>query len=228
MALDLELKANTRKSLGQAPFTALQLETEAIQLEELRARLNRSAVQQPAPFTRGHVNHVYPETGEVYQASSMDQDEVVPPDEFGEVGEEMEFVINAVRQMGRNHNPGQKFDRREAMKKAIAKINEKRGHARMASARPVAQGPPDTIKEAANISLNHMKEMSNVPWGNCFQCGEKGHRLGQLACGLRGKEVTFTPCAKCQIGLHSADDCPRQFNSRYANPEPATGALNAQ
>jgi hypothetical protein len=68
--------------------------------------------------------------------------------------------------------------------------------------------------------------MANVNRGECIQCGTPGHMLGRDECALRNRPLMDRPCAKCGKGLHSPDDCLRDFSSQFRGKAEAAAAAN--
>ena len=219
----LEDIITNRKRMGLPPLSAREVEGECIELE--RRRSDRQELQKAQARRRPNINQIFLDT----DLSSLSEDSDSGSEE---VGEDVEFMINAVREMGKRYaTRGKPFDKKKMFKKAFNRLNERRGYARMANEGPQQQtaGPPNRLVDGSKRhTISELLKMARVTRGDCIQCGFQGHYMGSDSCGLRAKPIVDKACIKCSKGLHNADDCPRQFQQQYKSDEQhkATDALN--
>jgi len=115
---------------------------------------------------------------------------------------------------------GRPIDERKVIRRAFKQYNQKfvgyKGKQYPYAARAAQGGPPNKMEGYKPI--HELLSLANVQKGQCLQCGAEGHMMRNMACALKDKPLVDKACAKCGIGLHSADDCPRVYQKDYKSP----------
>ena len=241
----LEERVINRSRMGLPAFTAREVEKECLDLE--RRRDERRGVHKPeAGYAKPKVKQAH----QAYQVRSQDpesEDDCSSTDEIDpEDGALYHLAMEVKEQRRKFDNKGQQYDPQQVYRKAFRKFNEKypppkflkRGPGPQHGARqaglvgagaagqnPASKGPPGDLDTSQKRTVNDLLELANCHRGLCIQCGEPGHYMHNERCALRDKVLTDRPCAKCGIGLHSADNCVKAFQQKYvsAPPQDANG-----
>lgn len=213
----LEERMVNRMRMGLPPFSVSEVEKECIELE--KRRLERYSAQVPS-------NKRGPRVQAVAQYSSSSESELEDDEDEGSDHEDpTDFMVNYVSQKQRKyHDQGKTFSRQKLAKKAVHKWNgrvaEKEArkpaaragfHGAKQATQDPQSGPPNALQGRRPIL--ELLALANIERGACIQCGLSGHIMGRDGCPLRGKILKDKPCAKCGAGLHSADDCPKVFQT---------------
>lgn len=230
----IEERILTNNKAGLPPLTARELEKECIELERLR-NARREEIQNKASSHRKHHGQARCaiesdlSDPEFSSAASTDED----PEE-----EQMAFLVNQVQRERRKFTTrGLPVDSQKVYKGALKKFNEKYhpkqgpkysrqrvvGEVTQQPAQAVGQyvpqGPPSKLELEPTTRDEVLKllDLARCKKGQCIQCGQDGHLMRKDACPLKGKPLVNAPCAKCGVGLHSADDCVKTFQNRATN-----------
>lgn len=121
--------------------------------------------------------------------------------------DELEFVLNAVRQQKKPGFKGgkNKFHR---VKKALKKVVDSRQN-RYPVYRP-PDGPPRLLSQC-KINRNELPRLAKVDQDDCLHCGLRTnppHKAGAMRCPLKGQKMVDRACLKCSKGLHQSNQCP--------------------
>ena len=239
----LEERVINRSRMGLPAFTAREIEKECLDLE--RRREERKAgdnyAQKGIRLARQAMKVSQPNGDSTDDYDSTD--EIEPEDNSF-----YNLAMEVKSQYRKFANRGMQVDPQQVYRKAFQKFNEKfpppkpqrRGNgpqgARQAGAvgNPAGnysnQGPPDELDTNVRRTVTDLLELANCPRGNCIQCGMSGHYMHSDKCVLKDKFLVDKPCAKCGVGLHSADNCPKVFQQKYVSPqqEANQGHLNGK
>ena len=230
----IEERILTNNKAGLPPLTARELEKECIELERIRLarrdevqKLKASSHRKPYGQARCAIETDLSDP-EFSSASEEDPEE-----------EQMIFLVNQVQREKRKFTTrGLQVDTQKVYKGAFKKFNEKyppkQQNPKYAKQRVVGEvtqqpaqaagqfvpnGPPSKLdlEPTTRDEVLKLLDLARCKKGQCIQCGMDGHLMRKDACPLKGKPLVNAPCAKCGVGLHSADDCVRTFQTRAAN-----------
>ena len=241
----LEERVINRSRMGLPAFTAREVEKECLDLEKRRDERREKAMGHVPGKRHPKVMKVDEDFDEVIlpSASSSSSEDDVEIEDNGTY--HLIKEIKDVRQ--RYAKKGRPTDPAKIYRKAVRNYNDKypprrdqRGHpfARQAAGfgpnpgvaqqqpqqgmglinHPRPSGPPNKLDTSVRRTITELLNLANIQKGSCIQCGVEGHYMHNDKCVLKDKVLVDRPCAKCGLGLHSADDCPRVYQKDYVAP----------
>jgi len=210
----LEERIMNRSLMGLPALSPREIEKECLDLEAKRKE-RKLELKQMVQGKRHNVNKATIDIDS--NSSSSDDDE----EEDTEAEHPRDFLINEIKlQRQRYALRGRPIDERKVIRRAFKQYNQKfvgyKGKQYPYAARAAQGGPPNKMEGYKPI--HELLSLANVQKGQCLQCGAEGHMMRNMACALKDKPLVDKACAKCGIGLHSADDCPRVYQKDYKSP----------
>lgn len=215
----LEERMVNRMRMGLPAFSVSEVEKECIELEKRRLERHSGVVQHSRKGHRVQAVAVQ------YSDSSSDSDLEDDDDVVSDHEDPTDFMVNYVSQKQKKfQKQGISFSNQKLVKRAVRKWNGRA--AEKETKRPAARagfqgakqatqgaqgGPPNAIQ--GRRPIHELLSLANIERGSCIQCGQAGHMMSKDECPLKGKPLKDKPCAKCGTGLHSADDCPKVYQT---------------
>ena len=220
---DLEAREISRRDDGKPEWTLNELIVQA-ELMDSR-RLDRMAQLQDMKGNKIRNNYQpirqVEEEEEQAQAGDDEDDQFYAflMEDVIEADEEVEAIIGLVKDAAKQGYKGKR------MNNYVKSNMQKRGISRPTNQPYRPTGPPRLLREAA-VPRNELPRLANVEQNQCLQCGlatNPPHKLKDLGCPLRDKELMDRPCVKCGHGLHQANDCVTAFQNDYKAEKPKNG-----
>ena len=229
----LEERVINRSRMGLPAFNAREIEKECLELERRRDE-RRNVYVEPVGKKGGNVR-LLQSNQEGDLNAPMDQDFMSSAEEVDTDDDATYSLVNEIKQQERRYMAkGKPLDPKKIYSRAFRRYNQRlpakgrppyqpgvRQAGMMGNHPSAQQGPPNRLDGAQRRTIHELLALANCPRGHCIQCGFEGHYMHNDACALKDKPLVDKACAKCNTGLHSADDCPKVFQQKYVAPQQA-------
>ena len=203
--------------LGGAPLTVSDIETDLMVLEKARNdRVQYAKSKDPKYKGTKNVRAV----NEDFNLDQFDEaraeltdaedtaDEIEDPHEF--------FICSAAEVREGFRGKKQNAPKEKVLKGAVKRYNQKFHGKKVAGVSQAnIPGPPAYLDaEERKKSIRELLKQANCEYGQCIQCGFRGHIMGRDACTLKDKPLADRFCSRCEHGLHTPDDCVKPISAK--------------